>query len=241
MESGPSYLGNTTQGVESCQWKTIGGVVRLRHAVWTQYARLRKRRRIAEPAQLTLGIGVQAGFHTLPSEKSKAIGSGRRTRGARYVDRLATLKRGTPDDAPTANQSIGSPTGIGEEAFPLAKRQLVAATQVDHLADVKARELVVTLDPEARNAWGTVTSQASTIEQIASVTPSLRPCVSSQEIQAVGKVFLHLCLKAMVCTVPFRGCIVRTPPKILEGNKLLGIKIRAIRIKLRQDLRDESN
>src|SRR5260370_42526807 len=90
------------------------------------------------------------------------------------------------------------------------------------MANVEGGQAVITLDSEARDGWTTVAihaaarPDAASIQQIIGVGTHLRPSVSSQELQAAGKLLFHFGLQAMRRAVSFFGGIPSVSPAISQ-------------------------
>src|SRR5438045_8967156 len=72
-------------------------------------------------------------------------------------DWLTTLERGAPIDTPPAYDLIHEAAGISHVLLAFAERKLISAAEVKHVADVKARQAIVSLNPHSRDERCTMT------------------------------------------------------------------------------------
>ena len=149
---------------------------------------------------------------------SRAVaGAGRTAEG----DRLSTLQDCTPAHGPASEQGVRNPAAVRHVAFASTERKLVAAAQVDDIANIERSQAVVVLNSGARNIWSPETSRTPAVKQIAGIGARLRPGVGRQETQTIGELFFRLGLKGMIVTVPVGGGVAVVLPEIGEWDAAL--------------------
>src|SRR5229473_6485452 len=84
-----------------------------------------------------------------------------RSAGAGKGDRLSTLERCAPHDAPASDGLVCKATGIRHEVLALAEWKLVTAAEMENIANIKIRQAIVKSHSETRNARGAETGDAS--------------------------------------------------------------------------------
>src|ERR1700675_222393 len=105
---------------------------------------------VSKPAQLPVCVRMQAEIQGLPlHDEIVTACPGRSAVGARKSDRLAALKSGDPLYTPTAYKLVHGTAGVRHEVLALADRDLIAATEVEYVADIKVCQTEVALDSKA--------------------------------------------------------------------------------------------
>src|SRR5258706_16084788 len=77
---------------------------------------------------------------------------------------LSILQSGDPDHTPSGDHLVSDTASIGHETLTLAKGKLVAATEMEDIANIEGCQPVVALDAEARNARSAIPLQATSIQ-----------------------------------------------------------------------------
>ena len=75
---------------------------------------------------------------------------------------LASLEGGTPMDAPAADQLVREAAGVAHEALALTEGKLIAAAEVEDIANVEVSQTIVGLDSEAGNARSAIAIDIAT-------------------------------------------------------------------------------
>src|SRR5258707_10524926 len=89
--------------------------------------------------------------------------------GATKCDWLATLKSGDPLNAPATDDPVRSPSGAGHVLLAFAKGELIAATEMEDIADIERSKSAIVPNPHTRNVGSPIASEASAVQQIAGV------------------------------------------------------------------------
>jgi hypothetical protein len=92
---------------------------------------------------------VGPGGHALARDKQRvAAKAGSGAIDASHSARLAVLERQYPVGTPAACQCIYDARAVSEKPPPMAHRQFVDSTQVEHFGDVKIAEPIISVDPK---------------------------------------------------------------------------------------------
>ncbi len=106
---------------------------------------------VSKPAKLSLCVCVQAQIQGLTRHKEIIAASrGCGAVGATKGDWLASLKRGDPLNAPTADKLVRSARSARHEFLAFAERELIATAQVEDVADIERSQAAIVLNPDTR-------------------------------------------------------------------------------------------
>ncbi len=119
-----------------------------------------------------------------------------------YCKRLPGFDCCNPLCAPTTDDLVQDARTAPQEAFALAKWQIVPAAEVEHMTHVEVAVSVVALDPEAGDVRRAITNIAA-IQQVAGVAAAPRVRVGRQECQTVREALLQACLESIIVAVAF--------------------------------------
>src|SRR5579859_2910870 len=164
---------------------------------------------------------MQTKFQRLPRVEVAASEVRGCSAGAAKGDRLATLQRGAPDDAPTADGLVRPPTGTRHVALALAEGKLIAATKMENVANIEVRQTIIEGHAESRYARRAETRYAAAIQQVAGVSHGLGVGVSEEEVQAIGELLFHFGLQPVIGTHTRGGRIAGAESEIEIRHKRL--------------------
>src|SRR5215470_8230009 len=143
MEAGPWHLRYSAQGIGAGQRNAVV------NCTAPQNTGLSKRGRVSEPAELPVGVVVQAKFQRLTCKQGAAAQTRCSARGTRQRNGLAVLQGSNPEKLPTTDNLVSPAARLRQEAFASAEWKLVAPAQVEYVANIEAGQLVVLLDAES--------------------------------------------------------------------------------------------
>src|SRR5437588_1809 len=175
---------------------------------------------IVEPAEFSEAIVVETDLQGLPGVQRAAANALQSVVYAAESDGLTALQRGDPLCTPPPDDLVGDAAAVGHKLLALAERQLVAAAEMEHVADVEVRQLVVLLDPEPGNVRRAVADIVTTaVQQIAGVGHGPRPRVTSQEVQAAFELLLDARLQTVVVATTFCLCLTAVTSEVGERHE----------------------
>src|SRR5580698_1773917 len=113
------------------------------------------------------------------------------------AERLPALQGQDPLGGPVSEEQVGK-AAVVHELPVFSEWQLVAAAEVNDLADIEIRQSVVELWTQARNSISAERVRVGAIQQIAAIGHGLRPGICEQEGKALRSLLLKGGLQAVI-------------------------------------------